>query len=77
MLSALAAQVQFPGTEPHHLSVSCHAVAVAHVELEEFTTLHNCVLELWGWGIQGKKKGGRLATDDSQGQIFPWGKKVL
>ena len=36
--------------EPHHLSVSCHAVLVAHMEeLEGLTTrIYNHVLGLWG-----------------------------
>ena len=33
--SALAAWVQFPGVDPHHSSVSGHAVAVAHIQKEE------------------------------------------
>ena len=56
---------QFPGTEPHHSSVSSHAVVDAHVEeTEEFTTVHNYVLGLWG---KRKEKGGKLATDVSLG----------
>ena len=52
------------GAEPHHSSVSSHAVVVAHVEEpEELTTIRNYVLGLW-WGKR-KKKGGRLATDFS------------
>ena len=36
---ASAAQVRFPGVEPHHSSVSSHAVAAAHIaELEGLTT---------------------------------------
>ena len=53
MHSTLAAQVWFPGTEPHHLSVSSHAVVAAHIELEGLTTrIDNYVLGLRG----GKKK---------------------
>ena len=58
--STLAAQVPFPGVEPHHSSVSSHAVAVAYrEELEGPTTrIHSCVLGLWG----GKKKMEHLFT---------------
>ena len=59
--------------ELYHLSVSSHAVAVAHIEEpEEFTTIHNYALGLWVGGR--KQKGGKLA-DVSLGQIFPCGKK--
>ena len=45
--------VQFPGAEPHHLPVSSHAMAAAHIELEGLRTrTYNYVLGLWG----GKKK---------------------
>ena len=37
-LTALVARVWFPGTEPHHLSVSSHAVLVAHIEEPERLT---------------------------------------
>ena len=55
-LTASAAQVCFPVMEPHHLSVSCHAVTVAHIEeLEGLTTrIYNHALGLWG---EKKKKG--------------------
>ena len=45
--------------EPHHSSVSSHAVAVAHIEeLEGLTTrIYNYVLGLWG----GEKKKVREA----------------
>ena len=44
-----AAQVQFLGAEPHHLSVSSHAVVAAHIEESgELITIHNYVLGLWG-----------------------------
>ena len=46
--------VQFPGTEPHHSSVSSHAVAAAHIE--EFTTIQNYVLGLWGSEGEEKKE---------------------
>ena len=54
--------------EPLHPSVSCHAVAAAHVEeLDGFTTrTYNHELGLWG-----EKKRGRLATDVSSGGIPP------
>ena len=54
--------------EPHHLSVSRHAVAEAHrEELERLTTrIYNHVL-----GLQGSKKRGRLATDVSSRRVFP------
>ena len=53
-LTTSMAWVQFPVTEPHHSSVSCHAVAVAHIEeLEGLTTVVSIhALGLWG----GKKK---------------------
>ena len=55
--------------DPHHLSVSCHAVVVAHTEeLEGLTTgTYNHILGLWG----EKSKSGRLATDVSSGRILP------
>ena len=53
------AQVRFPVAEPHHLSVSCHAVAAAHIEEVELTTrIYNYALELLG----GKKKKIRNKT---------------
>ena len=60
--SISAARFQFPGTEPHPLSVSSHMVVVAHIEkLEGPTTrIYNYVLGLWG---EGKEKRGRLARD--------------
>ena len=50
------AQVQFPGAEPHHLSVGSHAVAASHIEeLEGPTTrIYNYVL-----GLQGGKRIGQ------------------
>ena len=47
---SLVAQVWFPGAEPHHLSVSGHAVVAYHIEeLEEFTAnIYNHALGLWG-----------------------------
>ena len=54
----------------------------AHIEEpEEPTTIHSYVLGLWKspcvwWGGGAwEKKGGRLATDVSLGQIFPCKKK--
>ena len=42
--------VFFPGTEPHHSSVSSHAVAVAHTEeLEELTTKKKITM-YWDFG---------------------------
>ena len=56
-----AAWAWFLGVEPHHLSVSSHAVGVAHTE-----AIHNCVLGLW-WGK------GRKEEEDGQ-QMLAWGK---
>ena len=68
MCSASVAGVGFQGAEPHHLSVSSHAVSVARVkEAEELTAIHNYVL---GFGVgewKKKRKGGRMATDVSLG----------
>ena len=49
-LTTSVARVHFLVKEPHHLSVSFHAVAVAHMEeLEGLTTrIYNHALELWG-----------------------------
>lgn len=43
MALCFSTQVQFLGAEPHHLSVSSHAVAEAHIQdLEGFTiTMYN------------------------------------
>ena len=62
-LTTSVAQVHFLVVEPHHPSVSCQAVAAAHIEeLEGLTTMIcNYVLGLWGQ----EKKRGRLATDVS------------
>lgn len=50
MHSALEAQVGFLVSEPHHPSVSSHAVAVAHIEELEgsSTRIHHRTLGLWG-----------------------------
>ena len=56
------AQVWCPGAEPHHSSVSSHAVAAAHVEEIEgpTTRIYNSVLWLWG---EGEKKNGKKEED--------------
>ena len=53
-LTNSVARVQFPVMEPHHSSVSSHAVAVARIEeLEGHTTrIYSYVPGLWG----GKKR---------------------
>uniref|UniRef100_A0A9L0I8A5 Zinc finger protein 286A n=1 Tax=Equus asinus TaxID=9793 RepID=A0A9L0I8A5_EQUAS len=68
--SGYSAWVRLPVAEPHHPSVSSHAVVAAHIEeLEGLTTrIYNHVLGLWGGE---KKKRGRLATYVSSGQNFP------
>ena len=59
-------QVGFLGMEPHHSSVSSHAVTVAHIEEVGLTTrIYNYVL--WLWGGKKKREKGRLATDVSSG----------
>ena len=67
--STLVAGVWSLGAEPHHSSVSSHAIVVAHIEeLKGLTTrIYNYVLELW----EEKKERERLATDVSSGRIFP------
>ena len=59
-------QVLFPHTEPHHSSVSCHAVVAAHIEeLEGLTTrIYNYVLGLWREKKRERERG-RSATDVS------------
>lgn len=43
------ARVPFPVVEPHLSSVSSHAVAAAHIELDGPTTrIYNYALGLWG-----------------------------
>ena len=65
MHSAAVAQVQFLGTEPHHSSASCHAVAVAHIEeLEGLTTVS------WGFG-ERKKKDQDWRQMLAQSEFFP------
>ena len=61
-LTVSVARVGFLVAEPHHPSVSCHPVVVAHTEeLEGLTTsIYNCAL-----GLGEKNKRGRLATDVS------------
>ena len=66
----MAAQVQFPGVETHHPSVSSRAVSAAHTEeLEGLTTrIYNHALGLWG----GKKnKGEDWPQMLAQGESFP------
>ena len=60
--AAAAAWVWFPGAEPHHPSVSSHAVVSSHIEKSELTTVHNYIT-----GPLGGKTGGRLAIDVSLG----------
>ena len=71
----MAHSASFGGVETHHLSVSSHAVAAAHIEeLEGPTTrIYHYALGLWG----GKKRRerGRLAMDVSSGPIYPRKKK--
>ena len=65
---------QFPGVEPHHSSVSSHAVVVAHIEeLDGLTTrMHNYVLRLWGGGKKREEDWQQMLA---QGQSFPAKKK--
>ena len=63
--SPLVAWVRFLVLEPHHPSVSCHAVAAAHIEeLQRFTTRIGKYV-LWG----GKKK-----TEEDWQQMLAQGK---
>ena len=64
MCSASAARVGVLGVEPHHLSVSCHAVVAAHIKgLEGPTTrIYNYVLGLWGGDQKRERDRGRVAT---------------
>ena len=68
MRSTSAAQVWFPGVEPHHPSVSSHAMAVAHIEELEglTTTIYNYALGLWG----GKKREEDWQQMLAQGESF-------
>ena len=63
--------VQFPGLEPHHLSVSSHAVAAAHIEeLEGLTTrIFNYVPGLWGGKIKKREEDWQQML--AQGKSFP------
>ena len=65
--------VRFPVAEPHHLSVSCHAVAAVHIEeLEGLTTrIYNHAVGLWEGGIKEEDWQQMLA----QGESFPVQKK--
>ena len=67
---ALAAQA---GAEPHHSSVSSHAVAAAHTEEPEglTTRIYNCVPGLRG----GKKQIERKIGKSAQGGSLPAEKK--
>ena len=60
--------------EPHHLSVSCQAAVVAHIEeLEQLTTrIYNYVLGLWG-GKEKKEEDWQQML--AQGNSFPEKKK--
>ena len=71
-----AAQVCFLVVEPHHPSVSCHAVAAAHTEELErhITRIHNHVLGLWG---EEKKKEEDWQQMLAQGQSSSPNKKNL
>ena len=61
-LTTSVAWVHFLVMEPHHPSVSCHAVVVAPMEeLEGFTIMH------WGFGEERKK-------DEDWQQILAQGK---
>ena len=69
--SALAAWVQVLGMEPHHSSVSSHAVAAAHREELEGLTLEDTTTH-WGFG----EEGGKTREEDwqqmlAQGESFP------
>ena len=68
------AQVRFLVTEPHHLSVSCPAVVVAHIEeLEGLTTrIYNHALGLWSGG---KEEDWQQML--AQGESFPEKKKGI
>ena len=66
------AQVPFPGVEPHHLSVSGHAVAAAHIEeLEGLTTIHKYTLVIFG----GRKKEEDWQQMLAKGESSPAKKK--
>ena len=58
----MAARVHFLVMEPHHPSVSSHAVVAAHIEeLEGLTTgIYNHALVLWG----GKRDRGTLLEEE-------------
>ena len=60
------------GMEPHHPSVSCHAVAAAHIELEQLTArIYNCALGHWG-----EKEEEDWQQMLAQSESFPAKKKV-
>ena len=70
------AQVRFPGMEPHHSSVSCHAVVAAHTEeLEGLTTrIHNYVVGVWGGEKEREEDWQQMLA---QGESFPEKKKKV
>ena len=76
VFSASAAQAWLPGAEPHHWSVRCHAVVVAHTEeLEGPTTrIYNYALGLWGGE---KKRERKMGNNVSSGPIFLKTKSTL
>ena len=61
VLTASAAQVCFPVTEPHYVPATCHAVVTAHIEeLEAPTTrIYNHALGLRGGRKTERKIGNR------------------
>ena len=61
--TASVAPVHFPVVEPHHLSVSCHAMVVAHTVFYKDLQL-GYITTSWGFG---NSKKGILATDVSSG----------
>ena len=69
------AQVQFPGAEPHHWSVNCHAVVAAHVEKLQgpATKRYNYALGL----REGKKREEDWQQMLAQSESFLTTKKKL
>ena len=64
-----------PGVEPHHSSVSSHAVVVTHIELEGLTTkIHNYV---WDFGEKKKKREEDWQQMLAQSESFPAKNKNL
>ena len=72
------AQVQFPVLEPHHLSVSSHAVVAAHIEEPEGLTTR--IYTAMYWGYEERKKEREREEDQqqmlAQGKTFPEKKSV-